>query len=97
MTVGTLADDAPVQMARVGLPGFRWTHSFSRSRKENLERAAHERSLRTSGSASCQAPPTAAQLGRLVAACKWDAVLFELAQVLAARRTAEYARRAREG
>ena len=90
MTVGSLARDSPVQMARVGLPGFRWPRISSRSRSDNLQRAAAEPGLRTRGRPSCEVPPTPAQLSGLVAACTWDAVLYEFARVLAARRTEAY-------
>eukprot|EP00966_Prymnesium_polylepis_P174931 4047997-Prymnesium_polylepis.1 len=75
-------------MGRVGLPNFRWAHGFSRSRRENLERASKYSWMRSDGGAACEAPPTAPQLARLVAASAWDAVLYEFARVLAARRTA---------
>ena len=91
MTVATIAKDSPAQMGRVGLPGFRWPREQSRSRAENLRRAQHEPGLRTSGRASCEVPPTMAQLERLVAASTWDAALYDFAKVLAARRTAAYA------
>jgi hypothetical protein len=32
-------------------------------------------------------PPTAFELSRLVAACTWDAILYEFARTLAARRS----------
>ena len=87
MTVETLASDAPAQMGRVGLPGFQWRRGFARSRADNLQRATEAPWLRTAGVASCEVPPTATQLRRLVAASAWDAVLYEFARVLAARRT----------
>eukprot|EP00747_Dinoflagellata_sp_TGD_P170884 gnl/TRDRNA2_/TRDRNA2_203615_c0_seq1.p1 gnl/TRDRNA2_/TRDRNA2_203615_c0~~gnl/TRDRNA2_/TRDRNA2_203615_c0_seq1.p1 ORF type:complete len:428 (+),score=43.24 gnl/TRDRNA2_/TRDRNA2_203615_c0_seq1:23-1306(+) len=87
MTVATITSDAAAQMGRVGLPDFQWPHSFSRSRDENLQRAERQASLRTSGVASCELPPTPEQVDRLVAACAWDAVLYEFASLLAARRT----------
>jgi len=90
MTVATLSTDAPIQMRRVGLADFRWRHVFSRSRTDNLERAAKEATLRTSGRASCEVPPNDLQLRRLVAASAWDAVLYEFARELASRRTAAY-------
>lgn len=92
MTVASLERDSPVQMARVGLRGFQWPHGFSRSRSDNLQRAARESSSRTLGKPSCQVPPTPAQLSGLVAACHFDAVLYEFARVLAARRTEALAR-----
>ena len=88
MTVSGISRDAQAQMGRVGLPGFRWPHASERSRADNLRRADATPSLRTAGRASCEVPPTAAQLARLIGACTWDAVLYELASVLAARRTA---------
>ena len=87
MTVDTLRRDAPAQMGRVGLPGFRWRRSFARSRADNLQRAAREPWLRTWGVASCEVPPSDAQRSRLVAAIAWDSVLYEFARLLAARRT----------
>ena len=92
MTVPSLARDAPVQMARVGLPGFHWQHAFSRSRADNLQRAAAGVGLRTLGRPSCDVPPTPAQLSRLVDATAWDAILYQFAQVLAARRTQAWTR-----
>lgn len=94
LTLDSVATDAPVQLSRLGLAGFRWPHSFGRSRAENLQRASRSATLRSDsagGVASCEVPPTAEQLSRLVAACAWDAVLFEFARVLAARRTRAYA------
>ena len=88
MTVETLARDAPAQMHRVGLPGFRVRHAYERSRAENLKRATREPSQRIAGRAACEVPPTAAELDRLVAACKWDSILYEFARLIAARRTA---------
>ena len=90
MTLATLAADAPVQMARVGLPGFRWSHARERSREDNLDRAQEDLALQTAGRPSCDVPPSADQLRRIVAACAWDAVLYEFARVLAARRTEAY-------
>ena len=89
MTVASLGRDAPVQMARVGLPGFRWPHAYDRSRADNLQRAAAlpsaSRNLAPGTRlALCDVPPTAAQRDDLVAACAYDAVLYECARVLAA-------------
>ena len=92
MTVATLARDAPVQMARVGLPNFEWPHVRDRSREDNIGRAIQDSQLQTGGRPSCDLPPTTAQLRRVVAACAWDEVLYEFARVLAARRTEAYAR-----
>ena len=91
MTVANIARDARAQMGRIGLPGFRWPRVYSRSRADNLNRAKDEPRLRTAGLASCEVPPTAAQLSRLVAACSWDAALYDFARVLADRRTEAYA------
>ena len=89
MTVGSIDSDAPIQMSRVGLPGFRWRREFERSRADNLKRATTDVHLQTRGGMpSCNKPPTAEELRRLVAACTWDAVLYEFAALLAARRTA---------
>ena len=80
-------------MGRVGLRGYKWPHVTDRSRSYNLGRAARKYAThmrQPSGRASCEVPPTTAQVGRLVAMCEWDAVLFEFARVLAARRTAVY-------
>ena len=92
LTLEAIDEDAPAQMARVGLAGLgAWPRSFSRSRAENLQRAAHMPALRSAGGRpSCDVPPTAEQLGRLVAASAWDAVLHEFARVLARRRTQAY-------
>lgn len=87
MTVPTLSRDAPKQMGRVGLPGFVPRHVYSRSRAENLQRAANEPKYRIAKRAACQVPPTAAELKRLVAACAWDSLLYEFARKLAERRT----------
>ena len=57
----------------------------------DFARAAKQPWLRTSGRPSCQVPPAASQIERLVEATRLDAVLYELARVLAARRTAAYA------
>lgn len=91
LTLDSIATDAPVQLSRLGLEGFQWPHSFGRSRAENLQRAARSATMRSGGVPSCEVPPTAEQLSRLVAACAWDAVLFEFARVLSARRTRAYA------
>ena len=91
MTVSSLERDAPVQMARVGLAGFRWKHAFSRSRADNLQRATEDPSLRTFGWPSCEIPPTPRQLDELVAASYYDRILYEFALVLAAHRTEAYA------
>lgn len=92
MTVATLSRDAPAQMGRVGLPGYSLKHLFARSRAENLERAKSKFGswLRTAGKPSCEVPPTRAQLDRLDKACALDAVLYEFARILAARRTVAY-------
>ena len=92
MTVATLSRDAPAQMGRVGLPGYSLKHLFARSRAENLERAKSKFGswLRTAGKPSCEVPPTRAQLDQLDKACALDAVLYEFARVLAARRTVAY-------
>ena len=93
MTVETLETDAAVQMARVGLPGFRLPHAFSRSRAENLERAKKQPTLQeNTGSdlAACEVPPNALQLGRLLAGVGWDVLLWEFALLLASRRTEAY-------
>ena len=81
-------------MGRVGLPGFAPRHVYSRSRSDNLHRAAKEPWLRARGttmgtadSAACEVPPTAFELSRLIAACTWDAILYEFARTLAARRS----------
>ena len=93
MTVEALQQDARAQMGRVGLPGFAPRHVYSRSRSDNLHRAAKEPWLRARGStdsadsAACEVPPTAFELSRLVAACTWDAILYEFARTLAARRS----------
>ena len=87
MTVDTLQRDAPVQMGKVGLPGFSWGRTSDRSRADNLQRAQEQASMRTAGVASCQVPPTDVQVERLVEACAWDAVLYEFARMVAARRT----------
>lgn len=94
MTVETLQRDAPAQMGRVGFPGFRPRHVYSRSRADNLERAVKEPWLRdpVTGRAACEARPTRAELERLVQACAWDAVLYEFARLLAARRSEAYRR-----
>ena len=92
LTLDSVATDAPVQLTRVGLGGFQWPHAFGRSRAENLQRAARSATLRSAGGTpSCEVPPTAEQLSRLVAACAWDAALYEFSRVLAARRTRAYA------
>ena len=92
LALEAIDEDAPAQMARVGLAGLgAWPRSFSRSRAENLQRAAHMPALRSAGGRpSCDVPPTAEQLGRLVAASAWDAVLHDFARVLARRRTHAY-------
>ena len=93
MSVEALQQDARAQMGRVGLPGFAPRHVYSRSRSDNLHRAAKEPWLRARGStdsadsAACEVPPTAFELSRLVAACTWDAILYEFARTLAARRS----------
>lgn len=90
MTVETLQRDARAQMGRVGLPNFTLRHVYSRSRNDNLRRASREPWLRARGAkddvAACETPPTAPELSRLVAACTWDAILYEFARTLAARR-----------
>ena len=86
MTVANIKNDAPAQMGRVGLPNFQWGHAYSRGRVENLQRAKQQAWMRTSGRASCQVPPTNVQVGSLVEACAWDAVLYEFARLLAVRR-----------
>lgn len=89
MTVETLQRDARAQMGRVGLPAFVPSRVYSRSRAANLHRAAREPWLRvpdSTGTAACEVPPTPPELSRLVAACTWDAILYEFARTLAARR-----------
>ena len=90
MTVETLAQDSAAQMSRVGLPGFRWRHDYQRSRDDNRQRAHKDARMRVSDSPSCDVPPTAAELGHLVDAVALDAVLYDFARVLAARRTDTY-------
>jgi hypothetical protein len=90
MTVATLERDARAQMRRVGHADLRPRHIYERSRAENLQRAADNPRYRIAAKAACEVPPTAAQLRQLVAASAWDAVLYEFARVLAARRTAAY-------
>ena len=90
MTVEALQQDAHAQMGRVGLPDFAPGHMYSRSRADNLHRASKEPWLRAHGAtdtAACEVPPTAFELSRLVAACTWDAILYEFACTLAARRS----------
>lgn len=90
MTVEALQQDAHAQMGRVGLPDFAPRHVYSRSRTDNLHRASREPRLRAHGAmdiAACEVPPTAFELSRLVAACTWDAILYEFARTLAARRS----------
>lgn len=91
MTVETLARDSMVQMGRVGLPGFRWRHLYSRSRGDNRGRAAKDGRMRSpSGRPSCDVPPSEEEQRRLVEAVSLDHVLYEFARVLAARRTDAY-------
>ena len=89
MTVETLQRDARAQMGRVGLPDFAPRHVYARSRTDNLHRASREPWLRAkgaTGTAACEVPPTAPELSRLVAASTWDAILYQFARTLAARR-----------
>ena len=78
MTLATLGRDAGAQMHRVGLPGFKPQHAYARSRADN--------NMHSGLRPACDVPPTSSELNRLVSATWWDAILYEFASVLAARR-----------
>ena len=79
MTLATLGRDAGAQMHRVGLPGFKPQHAYARSRADN--------NMHSGLRPACDVPPTSSELNRLVSATWWDAILYEFASVLAARRS----------
>lgn len=79
MTLATLGRDAGAQMHRVGLAGFKPPHTYARSRADN--------NMHSGPRPACDVPPTFGELNRLVSATWWDAILYEFASVLAARRS----------